>query len=63
MSNFPPDTLALLCFQEPGKIRPSFKPGLRKSGLRKCMTVSLPSYLFHTLASAVVLSRKGFYDR
>ena len=50
MSDFAPDTLALLCLQEPGKIRPSFRLDLRKSGLRKCMNVSLLVYLFHELA-------------
>ena len=50
MSNFPRDRLTLLCLQEPGKIRLSFKPDLSKSGLQKCMYVSLPVYRFHALA-------------
>ena len=40
MSNIPPDTLALLCLEEPGKTRLSFKLDLRKNGLRKCMNIS-----------------------
>ena len=50
MSNFPRDRLTLLCLQEPGKSRLSFKPDLRKSGLRKCMYDSLHVYRFHALA-------------